>query len=162
MAAQRRERRRTCVPAEMMKLVALVGHDHLVDDLAIGLRLGVDIDHRETVGLREVRAEHEGEGQGLRRACDCLLRRRIECGIWSKIHWSTPIEQAADHGAGHATATRRVRPAAPRVKDSVSRFRAVSSRTAPCAAETGAKAPAPAARAASAQPMSFFFRFRSG
>ncbi len=162
MAAQRRERRRTCVPAEMMKLVTLIRHRHRVHDLAVSGRAGLHVDDRQRVGLREVRAEHEGEGQGLRRACDCLLRRRIECGIWSKIHWSTPIEQAADHGAGHATATRRVRPAAPRVKDSVSRFRAVSSRTAPRAAETGAKAPAPAARAASAQPMSFFFRFRSG
>jgi hypothetical protein len=51
MPGQRRQRRGTGVPAEMVKLVARVGHDHLMHDLAVGLGLWIDIDHGQPVGL---------------------------------------------------------------------------------------------------------------
>ena len=47
----------------MVELVALVGHRHRVDDLAISGRAGLHIDHRERVGLREVRAEQQSVGE---------------------------------------------------------------------------------------------------
>jgi hypothetical protein len=54
MAAQRRQRRRTGVPAEMVKLVALVGHDDLVNDLAVGLGRGIHVHDGHSVRLRAV------------------------------------------------------------------------------------------------------------
>ena len=52
----------------MVELVALVGHRHRVDDLAISGRAGLHIDHRERVGLREVRAEQQSVGEVLWRS----------------------------------------------------------------------------------------------
>ena len=51
MAGERRQCRRTGVPTEMMKLVALVGHRHRVDDLAKCGRARLHVDHRKRVGL---------------------------------------------------------------------------------------------------------------
>src|SRR5450631_3520384 len=51
VAGERRQCRRTGVPAEMVELVALVRHRHRVDDLAECGRTGLYIDHRKRVGL---------------------------------------------------------------------------------------------------------------
>ena len=51
VARERRQSRRAGVPAEMVELVALVGHRHRVDDLAECRRARLHVDHRERVGL---------------------------------------------------------------------------------------------------------------
>ena len=51
VAGQRRQRPRTGVPAEMVKLVALVGHDHLMDDLTECFGFGINIDNGKPIGL---------------------------------------------------------------------------------------------------------------
>ena len=48
---ERRQSRRASVPAEMVKLVALVWHRHRMDDLTEGRRARLDVDHRERVGF---------------------------------------------------------------------------------------------------------------
>src|ERR1700687_2704282 len=63
---ERRQRRRAGVPAEMVKLVPLVGHRHRVDDLTEGRRARLYVDHCERVGLREVWAEQQSIGKALR------------------------------------------------------------------------------------------------
>ena len=59
---QRRQRRRTGVPAEVVKFVTFVRHHHGVDDLAVTRRLWIDIDDTQAVGLREIRAQHKAVG----------------------------------------------------------------------------------------------------
>ena len=48
---ERRQSRRAGIPAEMVKLVALVGHHHRMDDLTVGRGAGLHVDHRERVGF---------------------------------------------------------------------------------------------------------------
>src|ERR1700676_4978285 len=62
---ERRQRRRASVPAEVVKLVPLVGHRHRVDDLTEGRRAGLYVDHCERVGLREVWAEQQSIDKSL-------------------------------------------------------------------------------------------------
>ena len=45
VAVQRRKGRRAGVPAKMVKLVALVRHDHAMDDLAVVPRLRVYVNY---------------------------------------------------------------------------------------------------------------------
>ena len=91
VAGERRQGRRAGVPAEMVELVALVGHRHRVDDLAEGGRAGLHVDHRERVGLREVRAEQQGVGEVLRRSFHRKLRRCVEGRIRPHRHWSASL-----------------------------------------------------------------------
>src|SRR3981189_1188798 len=70
----------------MMKLVALVGHRHGVDDLTVARRAGLYIDHGERVGLRKVRAEQQGVGEALRRSFHRKLRRCVKRRVWSHRH----------------------------------------------------------------------------
>ena len=44
----------------MMKFVALVGHRHRVDDLAISRGAVLDVNDGERIGLRRVAAEQRG------------------------------------------------------------------------------------------------------
>jgi hypothetical protein len=64
----------------MVKLVALIGHDHCVNDFAEGLRAGINVDDRKPVRLREIRAQHRCIGNLLRRRlhrqlCACMEGR---------------------------------------------------------------------------------------
>jgi hypothetical protein len=86
VAGQRRQRRGTGVPAEMVKLVARVGHDDLMHDLAIGVGGGVHVHDRQPVGLRAVRTEHQREGQRFHRGLHGDLGCGVECRIRPKIH----------------------------------------------------------------------------
>ena len=86
VAGERRQGRRAGVPAEMVKLVALVGHRHRVDDLAVCRRAGLHVDDRERVGLREVRAQQQGVGEVLGRRFHRQFRRSMEGRIRSHGH----------------------------------------------------------------------------
>ena len=86
MAGHRRQGRGAGVPAEMMELVAVIGHDHGVDDPAEARRAGLHVDHRERVGLGEVRAEQQGVGEGLRRSFHRQPRRGVEGRIGPHRH----------------------------------------------------------------------------
>ena len=90
VAGERRQRRRAGIPAEMVELVALVGHRHGVDDLAVGRRAGLHVDHRERVGLREVRAEQQGVGEFLRRRLHRKFRRRRGRSDQASSSWEFP------------------------------------------------------------------------
>ncbi len=85
VASQRRQGRRAGVPATMVELVARVRHRHRVDDLAKGGRAGLDVDHRERVGLREVRAEEQRVGEVLRRSSSQAsgMRGKSDQASWS-------------------------------------------------------------------------------
>ena len=91
MAGERRQCRRAGVPTEMVELVALVGHRHRVDDLAVCGRAGLHVDHRERVGVREVRAEQQGVGEVLRRSFHRKLRGCVEGRIRPHCHWSSSL-----------------------------------------------------------------------
>ena len=71
------------VPAEVVQLVALVGHLHVADDLGVGLRLGIDVDHGDRVGFLAVGIEGRdvGErlGRGLHRHAWRGVKARIGC-----------------------------------------------------------------------------------
>ncbi len=86
MAVHRRQRGGTGVPAEMMKLVADIGHEQCVDDLAIARRGRIHIDHRQPVRLGGVRAQHQRIGQRLRRGFDGERGRGVEGGVGSDGH----------------------------------------------------------------------------
>src|SRR5882757_4438712 len=70
----------------MVKLVSLVGHRHRVDDLTIGWRAGLHVDHGERVGFRKVRTKQQGVGEALWRSFHCKLRRCVKGGIWPHGH----------------------------------------------------------------------------
>ena len=86
VAGHRRQGRGAGVPAEMMELVAGIGHDHGVDDPAEARRAPLHVDHRERVGLGEVRAEQQGVGEGLRRSFHRQPRRGVEGRIGPHRH----------------------------------------------------------------------------
>ena len=65
----------------MVELVPLVGHRHRVDDLAVGRRAGLHVDHRERVGLREVRAQIHVAGHNL----GLLMRLLIGAGTDNRV-----------------------------------------------------------------------------
>src|SRR5215470_11916148 len=75
----------------MVKLVALVGHRYCVDDLAKSARAGFYVDHRERVGLREVRAEQQRVGEVLSRGFHRKLRGCVEGRIRPHRHWSSSL-----------------------------------------------------------------------
>ena len=83
---QRRQRRRAGIPSEVVKLVALVRHRHGVDDLAVGRRSRLDVDHRERIGFREVRAEQQGIGKGFGRRFHGQLRRCVKSRVGPDCH----------------------------------------------------------------------------
>ena len=60
------------VPAEVVQLIADLGHPHAMDHLRIGLRLRIDIDGREIIRLLGLGAGIGGDDVGQ------LLRRRID------------------------------------------------------------------------------------
>ena len=83
---KRRQRRRAGIPPEMVKLVALVRHRDGVDDLAVGRRSGLHVDHRERIGFREVRAEQQGIGKIFGRRFHGELRRCVEGRVGPDCH----------------------------------------------------------------------------
>ena len=88
---QRRQRGRTGIPAEMVKLVALVGHNNLMDDLAIGVGARLEIDNGDAVRLRAIGAEHHGKCIILDRGLHRQLGRGVECRVWSQVHVVSPL-----------------------------------------------------------------------
>ena len=102
VAGQRRQGRRAGVPTAMVELVARVRHRHRVDDLAKGGRAGLDVDHRERVGLREVRAEEQRVGEVLRRSFHRQLRGCVEGRIRPHGHGGASLEVSL-----HTATTRR-------------------------------------------------------
>src|SRR5579863_548292 len=83
---KRRQGRRAGVPAEMVEFVALVGHRHRVDDLAISRGAVLDVNDGERIGLRRVAAEQSGVSEFLRRPFHRELRRRVKGRIRSHGH----------------------------------------------------------------------------
>src|SRR5262249_11237237 len=75
----------------MVKLVALVGHRHRMDDLAKGWRAGLHIDDRKRVGFGKVRAKQQRVGEVLRRSLHCELRRCVKSRIRPHWHWSISL-----------------------------------------------------------------------
>ena len=86
VAGERRQGRRAGVPAEMMKFVALVGHRHRMNDLAVSRRAALHVDDCERVGLRRIAAEQCGIGELLLRPFHRELRRRVKGRIRSHGH----------------------------------------------------------------------------
>src|SRR6266852_5556831 len=74
-----------------MKFVTLVRHRYRMDYLAVAGRFRIDVDDAETVGLREIGAQHEHVRKSLGRS----LHRQLRCGVESRIkssgHVSSPV-----------------------------------------------------------------------
>ena len=79
------------VPAEMVKLVTLVGHVNLVNDLAVFLRFRVHVHNRHAVRLRPVRTQHQRISVVLRRRLHRHLGCRVKCRIGSDVHDCLPM-----------------------------------------------------------------------
>src|SRR5215204_1732609 len=86
VTGERRQGRRAGIPAEMVELVPLVGHRHRVDDLTVGRRARLHVDHRERVRFREVRAKQQSVGEVLRRSLHRKLGRCVEGWIGPHRH----------------------------------------------------------------------------
>ena len=83
MGRIRAEARAAGVPSEVMQLVARARHGHPADDLRIGRRLRVDVDHRQPVRALALGIElgHVGVplGRGLRRQARGGIECRVGC-----------------------------------------------------------------------------------
>jgi len=67
----------------MVKLIALVGHQELMDNRAVGVGCRVKIDHGDAVWLRAIGAEHHHKAVVFRRGLHGKLRGGVKCRIWS-------------------------------------------------------------------------------
>ena len=76
------EARAACVPAEMVQLVARLRHVDAADDLRIGGRGGVDIDHGDGVGHVALRRKRRHVSQRLGRRLGGEPGRGIESRVW--------------------------------------------------------------------------------
>jgi hypothetical protein len=83
------ERAGARVPAEVVQLVADVGHVEAADRRAVGRRVGVDVDDRQRVGLRVTVAagvQRDDVGELLARALGGARGRRVEGRIGLQRH----------------------------------------------------------------------------
>ena len=75
------ERGAAGVPAEVVELVADVGHVEPVQHLAVGRRAGVQVDHRQRVGPRTVAREQRRVAEALALGLHGQSRRGVEGGV---------------------------------------------------------------------------------
>lgn len=105
MAGQRRQRRRTGIPAEVMKLVASVRHRHRVHDFSVGRRAGLHVDHGERVGSGKIGAQQQRIGKRFGRRLHRKFRRSVKSRVRPHAHGDA-LSMVSDRGR---TAVRRGR-----------------------------------------------------
>ena len=100
MARERRQRRTTGIPTEVVELVTIVGHGDGVNDLAVRLRALPHIDDGERVRLGEIRAQHQRIGDRLAGRLHREFRRWVECRVWADVHARPPRAELLPCGSG--------------------------------------------------------------
>ncbi len=135
VARERRQRRRTGIPAEVVKLVAGVRHRDRVHDFSVGRRTGLHVDHGERVGSGKIGAQQQRIGKLFRRRLHRKLGRSVKRRVRPHAHGDA-LSMVWDRGrtavrcgrAGRGGCAARDTPAGAIGR----RMHASATRTAPC------------------------------